>query len=133
MNEAVFLDTSGLYAVLDADDASHPWAAQAFEALVDSSSPLHTSSYVLVELIALLQRRLGLAAVEALATYVLPWVHVSWVDEIVHGQAAAALAAAARRDVSLVDHVSFVLMRRLGVRRVLAVDNQFVEQGFVLA
>jgi predicted nucleic acid-binding protein len=32
-----------------------------------------------------------------------------------------------------VDHVSFVLMRRLGVRRVLAVDKHFVEQGFVLA
>jgi uncharacterized protein len=132
MNEPVFLDTSGLYAVFDEDDAAHPAVAEAWKALVDSSASLYTSSYVLVELIALLQRRLGLGAVEALSTYVLPWLQVSWVDETVHGQAAAALMAAGKRDVSLVDCASFVLMRRLGVRRVLAVDRHFAEQGFVI-
>lgn len=66
MDEPVFLDTSGLYAVFDADGTAHPAAAEIWRGLVDSSAPLHTTSYVLVELIALLQRRLGLQAVEAL-------------------------------------------------------------------
>jgi uncharacterized protein len=40
--------------------------------------------------------------------------------------------AAARRNLSLVDCVSFELMRRLGIRRVFCFDPHFAEQGFEL-
>jgi predicted nucleic acid-binding protein len=132
MNGGVFLDTSGLYAVFDADDTAHPPAARTWGELVRSDSSLHTSSYVCVELIALLQRRLGMEAVDALTTYVLPWVHVTSIDEALHAQAVASLLAARRRDLSLVDHASFALMRRLGLRRAFALDGRFAEQGFAL-
>ena len=132
MTEPVFLDTSGLYAVFDADDSTHPAVAETWRTLVESGAPLHTSSYVLVELAALLRRRLGLPAVEALATFVMPWVNVSWVEDRVHEQALAALLAAGKRDLSLVDCASFVLMRRLGVRAVLTVDRHFADQGFAV-
>jgi hypothetical protein len=42
----VYLDTSGLFALFDADDSGHPAAAQAWEALLPSDTTLHTSSYV---------------------------------------------------------------------------------------
>ena len=129
MNEPVFLDTSALYAVFDADDSHHAAAAQAWRTLLESDASLVTSNYVLVELGALLQRRLGAAALDALATFVLPWVRVAWVDERVHEQAFAALLAAGKREQSLVDHTSFVLMRKLGVRTALAIDRHFVQQG----
>ena len=132
MDAPVFLDTSGLYAVFDADDASHAVAAPAWRDLVASSAPLHTSSYVLVECTALLQRRLGVEAVEALATYVLPHVQVEWVDEQTHAQALAVLVSAGRRGLSLVDCTSFVIMRRLGIRTALTVDKHFAAQGFTL-
>ncbi len=132
MTEPIFLDTSGLYAVFDAGDSSHAAVAEVWRTLVDSSAPLHTSSYVLVELTALLQRRLGLGAVDALTSFVMPWVNVSWVDDRTHDQALAALLAAGKRDLSLVDCVSFVLMRRLGVRSVLTVDRHFAGQGFAV-
>ena len=132
MTEPIFLDTSGLYAVFDGDDSTHPAVTDAWRTIVDSDAALHTSSYVLVELTALLQRRLGLAAVDALATFVMPWVNVSWVDDRTHDQAVAALLAAGRRDLSLVDCASFVLMRRLGVRTVLTVDKHFAGQGFTV-
>jgi predicted nucleic acid-binding protein len=132
VTDPVFLDTSGLYAVFDGDDSTHPAVAEAWRTIVDSGAPLHTSGYALVELTALLQRRLGLAAVDALATFVLPWVNVSWVDDRVHDQALAALLAARKRDLSLVDCASFVLMRRLGIRTALTVDRHFAEQGFTV-
>ena len=133
MSEGVFLDTSALYAVFDGDDASHAAVAEAWRGLLASDCPLHTSSYVLVELQALLQRRLGMAAVDALSTYVVPFVIVTWVDELIHAQATAALLGARRREVSLVDHASFIIMRSLGLKIALAVDRHFAEQGFKVA
>jgi predicted nucleic acid-binding protein len=42
----------------------------------------------------------------------------------------SALLAAGRRHLSLVDCVSFVIMRRLGIRAYLGLDAHFAEQGF---
>lgn len=87
---------------------------------------------MLVETTALAQRRLGLEAVRALRDDLVPVLRVAWVDEDLHATALTALVAAGRRSVSLVDHVSFELMRRRGVRRALALDRHFAEQGFEL-
>lgn len=130
--DGVFLDTSALYAVFDGDDRGHAEAACGWEELLRRDVTLHTSNYVLVELNALLQRRLGVDAVDALATYVLPWVRIAWVDEALHAQAAAGLLAARRRDLSLVDCSSFALMRRLGLRLAFTLDEHFTEQGFTM-
>ena len=126
----VFLDSSALYAVFDGDDAGHPAAAQAWDGLLRSEVPLHTSSYVLVELTALLQRRLGTAAVDALTTHVLPWVNITWADEALHAHAVTGMLVAAQRDLSLVDCASFTCMRRLGLVRVFTLDRHFSERGF---
>jgi uncharacterized protein len=126
----IYVDTSALYAVFDGDDARHEAAAHAWSDLVGSDLSLHVSSYVIVELAALLQTRLGVEAVDALSTYVLPWMNVAWVEEALHTQAMAGLVAARRRDLSLVDCASFAVMRRLGLRRVFTFDAHFAEQGF---
>jgi len=129
-NGGVFLDTSALFAVVNAADARHLAAARAWEELLNSDAALHTSNYVLIELTALLQSRLGVPAVDALGTYVMPWVHISWIDNALHAQAMAGLLAAGRRDLTLVDCASFTLMRKLGLRRAFSLDRHFVEQGF---
>jgi uncharacterized protein len=130
MSEPVFLDTSGLYAMLDGDDAANAAATEAWRALLASDASLHTSNYVLVELQALVQRRLGVEAAQVVAAYIVPVVNTVWVDERFHAQAMAALLGARRRDVSFVDHTSFVIMRSLGLRAVLTTDRHFAEQGF---
>lgn len=126
----VYLDTSALYAVFDGDDARHEAAAHAWNGLLASDSSLHLSSHVVVELVALLQARLGVEAVDALSTYVLPWVNTNWIDESLYAQAMAGLLAARRRDLSLVDCASFAVMRKLGLRRVFTFDTHFADQGF---
>ena len=128
----IFLDTSGLLAVLDASEARHPQATRAWREILDGSETLVTTSYVLVETTALAQRRLGLGAVADLEQAIVPAVNVVWVDEELHRFASGALLAARRRELSLVDCVSFAVMRQRGIRTAFALDRHFAEQGFTL-
>lgn len=107
-------------------------ARSTFESLLGGGAPLITHSYVVVESVAIAQRRLGLEAVAALRDGLLSIVRQVWVDRALHDEALAATLAAGRRDVSLVDRVSFELMRRRGLRRAFAFDEHFAEQGFEL-
>jgi predicted nucleic acid-binding protein len=125
-----FVDTSALFAVLDADDRNHAAAQRAWRAALESGEALLTSSYVVVETSALVQQRLGLVALRTLCNDVLPVLQIHWVLEEEHQAATAALLAAARRKLSLVDCVSFQLMRRRGVAQALAFDRHFREEGF---
>ncbi len=128
----LFIDTSALYALLDGDELRHADVVAAWQAVTDNGWILFTSNYVLVETFALVQRRLGLEAVHALADVFVPLLQPVWVDEELHAAAVASLFTAAERRLSLVDCVSFELMRRLGLTDVLALDSDFARQGFNL-
>ena len=127
---SAFIDTSALLAVLDADDAQHARASRAWRELVSGDEPIVTSSYVLVETFALVQTRLGLDAVLALHGDVVPILEIVWVDEALHAAAMTALLTARKRDLSLVDCLSFEVMRRAGIERAFAFDRHFSQQGF---
>lgn len=98
--------------------------------LLSDDERLVTHSYVLVETTALAQRRLGLGAVRALRDALFPLLGVVWVDRDLHAGALTATLAARRRDVSLVDHVSFEIMRRRALTRAFAFDAHFAGEGF---
>jgi predicted nucleic acid-binding protein len=101
-----FADTSALYAYLDRADDNHPRAAAAFADLLDGAG-LVTHNYVVVEIAALVQRRLGSKATRSLFDDVLPVVDVVFVDDDTHRAAMTGYRAGLRRRTSLVDHVSF--------------------------
>lgn len=126
----VFVDTSALLAVLDADDANHGEALRVWQALLGSDATLLCTNYVLLETFALVQHRLGLEAVATLQSDVVAVLRTQWVDAPTHAAAVAALLTARRRKLSLVDCVSFEIARHLGVEIVFAFDRHFVEQGF---
>lgn len=126
----VFVDTSALVALLDANEDKHAACGRAWRTLLQEDASLVTSSYVMVETYALAQRRLGLDAVRVLTADVLPLITVDWVDEFIHGAALASLLTANRRDLSLVDCVSFETMRRRDITRAFALDTDFSKQGF---
>jgi len=128
---SIFVDTSALYALLDRDDDMHARAAGTFERLL-ADEPLLTHNYVVVETSALVQRRLEPLALRALLHDLLPAVAVAWVTEDVHAAGVAALLAAGRRTVSLVDWVSFEVMRREQCDMAFAFDPDFTTQGFAL-
>jgi predicted nucleic acid-binding protein len=128
------VDTSAFYAVLDADDQRHAAAASGWERLLDGmlsgSDEAITHSGVVVESAALVQHRLGMPAASALHRQLLPLVRVVWVDGALHDRAVAALLAAGRREVSLVDWTSFELLRTNALGTAFAFGAHFWEQGF---
>jgi uncharacterized protein len=85
---------------------------------------------VLLETVALVQRRLGMAAVRTLLEQMMPVVALHWVSPDQHRQGVAAFLAAGQRRYSLVDAVSFVAMRELGTQQAFAYDDDFRRQGF---
>ncbi len=86
---------------------------------------------MLVETIALLQARLGLEPVRRLRDEVAPLLTITWVDADLHRTALDATLAGTR-NVSLVDHTSFELMRRRNITRAFAFDDHFAQAGFEL-
>lgn len=127
----VFADSSALYAVIDTDEVNNERAARTFLSLARTHAVV-THSYVCIETIALLQRRVGLDAVRAFVDDVLPALTIEWVGEALHRAATAACLAAGQRDVSLADWTSFTHMRRRGISTAFTYDRHFAEQGFEL-
>jgi predicted nucleic acid-binding protein len=127
---SVFLDTSAFFALLNMDDRNHGRARAVWERLLSNGEDLRTSSYVVLETAATAQRRLGLGAARDFLLEMLPLVVVDWVTPELHDPAVASLLVAGRRDLSLVDCVSFELMRQRGIARAFTFDVHFAEQGF---
>jgi predicted nucleic acid-binding protein len=129
---SVFVDTSALYAALDAEDDSHVRALDGWSELITTKTPLVTSNYVCVESASLLQARLGMDAVRALFDDLLPVLTVVLIDEALHAQAVATFLDANRCRLSLVDCASFAVMRQRGMSAAFAFDPHFAERGFQL-
>jgi uncharacterized protein len=91
-----------------------------------------STSYVLVETYALLGRRLGLDAVRSFRADFAPVIDVVWIDEELHNAGLDLLLDRRKRQLSLVDAVSFIVMRRRGVAEAFAIDPHFDQEGFSL-
>ena len=127
---SVFVDTSAFYALLDADDENSKPAAGTWREMMASDEPIVTSNYVLVETLALLQSRLGLKAMREFQKDVVPVLHVEFVTPEIHRLGISALLGALRRGLSLVDCVSFEVMRDSGIKSAFTFDRHFREYGF---
>lgn len=128
----IFVDTSAFYAVLDAALAEHQPARERWAVLLATDEPLATSNYVVVETTALVQRRLGMAAVGVFFREMLPAVRVLWVDGNPHEVAVSLLLGTARRRLSLVDCASFAVMRTQGLTTAFAFDRHFTDEGLTV-
>lgn len=127
---ALFVDTSALIALLDAADPQQESVCAVWARSLADQERLVTSNYILVETLAVVQRRFGTSAVHVLLDDIAPVLELHWIDEGLHEAAVRGLRAAGRRSLSLVDCTSFELMRALGLRDAFTLDAHFVEQGF---
>jgi len=126
----LFIDTSALYALMDADDSNHEKAKALWARSLKGDDQFTTSNYVLVESIALIQHSLGMEATRLFQEELAPVLQIHWVTEQLHTTAMKTLLAHGSRKLSLVDSTSFELMRELGLRSAFAFDGHFAEQGF---
>lgn len=130
----VFCDTSALYAVGNRDDESHAIAARIWQQLItDRRYQPITTNYVVVETFSLAHRRRGLQAARAFAEALSENVEVAFVDEDLHYGANDECLQGRKRNISLVDCVSFAFMRRHAIRAAFAFDRHFINKGFKAA
>ena len=124
-----FADTSGL---LVSTETGHEKVVEAYERILDARRALWTTSYVLVETVALLQHRFGLPAVRDLIDEIFPLLSMEWVSSELHIRGVERLFKEDRRRLSLVDCVSFEFLRSAGIEDVLGLDPRFESAGFRL-
>ena len=127
---AVFVDTSAFYAVLDKDDENHVRGRDIWFRLLEQEQVLLTTNYVLIETCAILQSRLGIAALRGFHEDVAPVIQTVWIPERLHKSGVEAALAASRKRFSVVDCISFQAMREEGVQAAFCFDRHFAEQGF---
>lgn len=126
----MLLDTSGLFAYLNARDPNHAAARQ----LLEAASFRLTHNYVLVELIALatarrFDRGVVLHFVEVIVRD--PEFNVIWVTPEEHRDGLTLLQSRSDKLYSLCDAISFNLMRRHGLTEALSTDRHFQQEGLV--
>jgi uncharacterized protein len=126
----IFLDTVGLLAVWDTGDQWHEAAEVAYRQIVSARQPIVTTTFVLLECgnaaarrtyredVCILRRTLELRN-EAIVPTDDDWAS-AW-DAYQREEAGTA---------SIVDYVSFAVMRRLGLRQAFTNDRHFQTAGF---
>ena len=123
-----FLDTSGFYALVSSTDKFHVNARDAYESLILDDVPLYTSSYVLVESIALIQRRLGYSVLKAFVESVTEVFSIIWVGEKIHRDAWALVEQRQGREFSFVDATTILIAKDIDAH-VVTFDDSFKKIG----
>ncbi|MFQ5550051.1 MAG: type II toxin-antitoxin system VapC family toxin [Gemmatimonadales bacterium] len=126
----IFVDTAALYALLVRTEDGHQQVATTFSSLLEEGRPLVTTNYVLLETVALLQRRVGLGAVRDFEERIVSLLTLRWITEMLHRDAMERLIRSDRRGLSLVDCSSFVVMEREGIAKAFTLDRDFAAAGF---
>jgi predicted nucleic acid-binding protein len=126
----VFLDTVGLLAVWDASDQWNAAADAAYRDLIQRGQPLLTTPLVLWECGNAAAHRPFRQRVNVLRQKL---IQEGLLIEPTPREIEAAWAAYDRGDAAqagIVDHVSFQVMRRLGLTQAFTNDNHFQAAGF---
>jgi predicted nucleic acid-binding protein len=124
----LFVDSSGILALVDRDDPAHAGVVETFT--LGRSEGLSTHAYVIVETLSVARRRYGPTVTADLIDRVIPALDVAPVDADLHAAAVAAFHDTVESAVSLVDRTSFTFMRREGIERAIALDADFRTAGF---
>lgn len=127
---SIYIDTSASFALMDSGDEFHGEAKKFFLELINSREIFHSSNYVLIENIVLIQNRLGLDALTVFQDNIVPIINIHCIDEKIHNIAINSLLISRRKDISFIDYTSFELMRSLGIEKVFTFDGHFNERGF---
>jgi predicted nucleic acid-binding protein len=129
MTRRLFVDTSAWFALANRADPDHESARETLDSF---PGRLVTSSYVFDETVTLCLYRLGHGVAMRLGEKLRSGdladvVRVTIADET---EAWTLFRQRADKDYSFTDCISFVLMRRMGISRAAAFDDDFRREGF---
>ncbi len=83
------------------------------------------SNYILVETLALIQHLLRMEAVRASQEDVVPLLTLEWINESIYREGVTGMLTTHKKRLSLVDCVSFDIIRRLGIKTAFPFDPHF--------
>jgi predicted nucleic acid-binding protein len=128
----IFVDTSGLYALVDRKDAHHPVARAVIERGLRSGRRLLATDYIVAEAVNLANARSG----SRVATRVFDLIEqsagirIEWIGAARFDITKAFFRKYSDHDYSFTDCTSFVVMRELKLRQALTSDRHFTQAGF---
>ena len=128
MRDRVLVDTSAFYALVSSADEFHQRASTAYADLLDQRVGLYTTSYVMVECMALIHRRLGFSVLDSFVGSVRDTVTILWVDAMSHWGSWDAMRERQGTSLSFVDWTTVILAKSLDAR-LFAFDEDFVREG----
>jgi predicted nucleic acid-binding protein len=126
--DKVLIDTSAFYALLAASDTFHTRASATFDRIADRDQEMWTTSYVLVESMALVHRRLGFQALEQFVGFVRANTNVIWIESLIHAEAERRLLDSRGAGLSFVDWTVALASNTIGAH-VFTFDSGFANQG----
>jgi predicted nucleic acid-binding protein len=128
----IFVDMSGLYALVDRKDAHHPVARAVVERLLRSGRRLLATDYVVAETVNFANARSG----SAVAIRVLELleqsagIRIEWIGAARFDRTKGFFRKHADHAYSFTDCTSFVVMRELKLSQALTSDRHFTQAGF---
>ena len=129
--QAVFADTSFLFAYMVERDALNADAGTIYGSVVGARRRIVTSNLVMIELHSLMTRRVSaLIATRALFTLEASSLHIIRATEEDESRAREILRQHTDKGYSLLDATSFAVRRRLGIDTALSFDRHFVQFGW---
>jgi predicted nucleic acid-binding protein len=128
----IFVDTSGLYALVDRKDSHHPVARAVVERALRSGRRLLATDYIAAETVNLANARSG----SGVAIRVLDLleqsagIRIEWIGTTRFDMTKAFFRKHADHAYSFTDCTSFVVMRELKLAQALTSDRHFTQAGF---
>lgn len=127
----IFVDTSAFVAIVNRSDQYHQKAKE-FVTALEPSVKFHTSNYIIDETITRIRMRAGhkpaLNFGKGIFTSRIYRIH--YIDESIEREAFKIFEKYQDQKLSFTDCTSIALMRRLGITKIFAFDEDFVALGF---
>lgn len=129
---SLFLDTSFIIALEDADDQNHNNAMLYWRKFRKKPCKLVTTSYVFDETVTLLKKRLGFAKAadvgkKLLESSLVEMMHISQEDFIKGWET---FLKHKDKGYSFTDCLSFLMMEKMNIKKALTFDEHFRQIGF---
>jgi predicted nucleic acid-binding protein len=131
-NHEVFVDTSGLYALVEKKDAHHIAAREVVAKLVRAGKKLVATDYIVAETLNLANARSGahvaLRVMDLLEQSA--GIRIEWIGPARFDSTKTFFRKHSDHGYSFTDCSSFVVMRELRLPKALTTDAHFSEAGF---
>lgn len=131
MTDRVLVDTSALYAVVAPSDVFHAEATSFYDILISRRAELYLTSYVLLETMSIVHRRLGFAVLKRLVDSLGSIAEVYWIGQAIHEEAWGRLSSRGGIGPSIVDWTTILVANKLGAP-VFAFDRHLEAEGLVV-